>query len=137
MQKNAGLRELKNTSLRYLADLNYVKLNELASKQFSKATNLTDKVSALSIMVDNGIKGKDKALSSFENEYKQNQLVTNTWFTIQAGATGKDTLDKVKKLTEHEKFGPYKTQTLIALLLEHFQLMLRASTRKMVQATSS
>jgi aminopeptidase N len=96
--KAVGERELKNRILSMLAltgDFNHF---ELANRQFSKATNMTDELGALKVLVHNECPQRDAAIESFYNKWKHETLVMQKWLVTQAGAPLEHALDDVKKL---------------------------------------
>ncbi len=108
-----GKRAIKNVALGYLALVGYA---DLVKKQFDEADNLTDRLSALNILVNNDLPGADQALDAFYKRYENDDLVLNKWFAVQARNGSKNTLPIVEKLVQHEKFdirNPNKVRAVI------------------------
>ncbi|WP_316014974.1 aminopeptidase N [Roseobacter sp. HKCCA0434] len=74
-----------------------------ARAAFDDATNLTDSLAALGLLVSEGA-AKD-ALASFHARWHDTPLVLDKWFGVQAVATPPgDALDTVRRLAEHPDF---------------------------------
>ena len=106
-------RAIKNIALAYLALTEH---KALVYQQFKDSNNLTDRISALNIMVYNNLSEKEQALQEFYDRYENEDLVLNKWFAIQARSYSSDTLTRVQKLLNHPKFdykNPNKVRGLI------------------------
>ncbi|MGV6859078.1 MAG: aminopeptidase N [bacterium] len=112
-----GKRRLKNVALSYLLEGGDEASVELAMSQFSNATNMTDTMGALSPLVHSGAKeAAEKVLASFEARFKEDTLVMDKWFSVQATAPAEETLAAVQRLMEHPLFSlqnPNKVRALI------------------------
>ncbi len=96
--KSMGQRDLKN---RCLDLLSYVKGSEhsnLPMDQFKNATNMTDEIGALGVLVNSNSKFKDEALKAFYSKWKSETLVMQKWLTVQAAANNDETYDAVLRL---------------------------------------
>lgn len=109
-------RAIKNMALGYLA---LTKHSDLVYKQFETANNLTDRLSALGILVNNNLLEADKALEKFYQMYETDDLVLNKWFAVQARNISSNTLETVKGLLLHPKFD-YKNPNKVRGLLGAF-----------------
>ncbi len=93
-------RGLANTALSLLSRLDGGKA---AHTQFETATNMTQQLAALSILVKNA--KADTALASFYDQWNQDRLVIDKWFAIQiASASPQHALAAAKQLVEHPDF---------------------------------
>jgi aminopeptidase N len=107
-------RSLKNTCLSYL--LKTGGGEALAEAQLAASDNMTDTLSALSGLVWAGASSAAAALSAFEQRWKDDALVMDKWFAIQASRPGEETLEVVRTLMEHPAFSitnPNKVHSLI------------------------
>ncbi len=111
--KAAGKRALRTTALALLT-----KLEDdapTAKAQFANADNMTEQLSALSILIAAG-HGKD-ASNTFYDQWKDDKLVIDKWFATQAGsATPETALKEVTALSEHPEFAwtnPNRFRSLI------------------------
>ena len=75
-------------------------------QRFKDANNMTDRVGALIALVSTGHALAAPALEKFYNLFKDEALVLDKWFSLQAGSTdrGGDVLPKVKQLIQHPDF---------------------------------
>jgi aminopeptidase N len=112
-----GKRALRNCVLGYLMQVEAIG-PELAWQQFNDASNMTDKASALSALVN--CKAADsythKALKAFEIDYADETLAMNLWLQIQATSKLINGLDRVKALMAHPAFSinnPNKARSLL------------------------
>ncbi len=106
-------RAIKNVVLGYLALTEHA---PLVYEQFVKSNNLTDRLSALNILVNNNMPQADKALQAFYEQYQDEDLVLNKWFAVQARNSSIDTLPVVRELVKHPKYdikNPNKVRALI------------------------
>lgn len=123
--ESAARRAVRNVALGYLA-LTFHK--DLVWAQYQAADNLTDRLSALSILVNNDLDDKDEALADFYNRYKGDDLVLNKWFAIQARAPKGDALEVVKGLINHPVFD-YKNPNKVRAVIGAFSGNLGAFNR--------
>jgi aminopeptidase N len=108
-----GARAVKNAALGYLAAAGET---EAAAAQFAADANMTDTLFALTILVDTADAAREQALSSFYAQWKDNPLVLDKWFAVQARANAPDTLAQVQALTRHADFdikNPNRVRSLI------------------------
>ncbi|MGE4158878.1 MAG: aminopeptidase N [Planctomycetota bacterium] len=97
-------RRLKNTCLAYLALRSESPETALALGHFEKAGNMTDSVSALSILAQAATPERSKALKAFEKRWKKDSLVMNKWFAVQSSSRDGATLATVKSLARHPAY---------------------------------
>ncbi|MDT8316729.1 MAG: aminopeptidase N [bacterium] len=113
---SVGRRSLKNVALAYLMTLAKPDITETCMKQFSKADNMTDVMAALASLANcDGIE-REEALQLFYEKWKDEPLVIDKWFSIQATSRLPGTLDRVKSLMQHPAFNiknPNKVRSLI------------------------
>ncbi|WP_432239598.1 aminopeptidase N [Herbaspirillum robiniae] len=112
---SAGRRALKNVALSYLVELDDPEVLELAAQQDVAANNMTDRLAALSALVNSAAAGKGEALQRFYEEFEAEALVIDKWFTLQATARGAD-VNTVRTLAEHPAFtlkNPNRARSLI------------------------
>ena len=112
-----GKRALRNCVLGYLMQVEAVGPT-LAWQQFKQASNMTDKASALSALVNCPAAQTfcHQALESFEHEYADETLAMNLWLQIQATSKLINGLDRVKALMAHPAFSinnPNKARSLL------------------------
>ena len=113
-------RHLKNTSLAYLMLLNDSNIQEQCVTQFRQANNMTDQFAALEAIVhcefEEVQKIKSLLINDFYEQWKEDNLVMNQWFAVQASVPSVETLGAVKALMLHQDFSlknPNKVRSLI------------------------
>ena len=112
---SSGRRALRNNSLGYLAELNDSAIYQLIQDQLAQASNMTDRLAALSIMNVHQTPGIRDALQSFYKDFEHEALVIDKWFSLQASAPGTDT-KAIRKLMEHPAFSmtnPNRARSLL------------------------
>ena len=72
--------------------------------QARTASNMTEAVGALAILCNLGGDAYEEALARFFRRWKDEPLVLNKWFALQATAPSPDTLKRVKELASHPLF---------------------------------
>ncbi|WP_181704164.1 aminopeptidase N [Chthonobacter albigriseus] len=113
---NAGRRSLVNASIDLLAATGRAEALQRAADHYAGASNMTDRVAALSTLVHRNAPGAEAALNTFIERYGDVPLVVDKWLSIQATAPSPATLDRVKALTEHPLFSfgnPNRTRALV------------------------
>lgn len=111
-------RRLANISLTYLMLLQDPNVHHLCVDHYKKADNLTDRVVALTEIVNHNLSQRDRFLKEFYEKNSANSLVVCKWLAIQARAPLPDTLHQVKKLLKHPAFdwkNPNKIRSLIGV----------------------
>ncbi len=109
-------RSLKNLALGYLMQLDDPELHALAMKQFDGADNMTDVMAALGSLAHVDCPQREQALNAFEARWRDDPLVMDKWFAVQATSRLPGTLDRVKALMEHPAFSirnPNKVRSLV------------------------
>lgn len=111
-----GKRQLKNRCLAYLTQLKAHA--DISMQQFEAAlkTNMTDTQTALVTLANLDSPLREKALNQFYATWKQDALVVDKWFAIQAATKLPMALQQVKKLMRHEAFdikNPNKVYALV------------------------
>lgn len=103
-----AVRSLKNICLSYLVDTGDAKWIDEANRQFNDAVNMTDQLAALSCLVHSKEQEakvlSESALESFYQQWSQEALVVNQWFSVQAMIPSEDSLIRVQKLMQHSAF---------------------------------
>ncbi len=111
-----GRRYLKNVALAHLFYTDPETHVALALEQFEKANNMTDQLAAFRVLVHNDTSQRQHVTEAFYQQWRQEHLVIDKWFTIQAMAVLDDTLDSVKSLFQHPDFDLKNPNRVRALL---------------------
>eukprot|EP01026_Neomeris_dumetosa_P058504 TRINITY_DN544_c0_g1_i10.p1 TRINITY_DN544_c0_g1~~TRINITY_DN544_c0_g1_i10.p1 ORF type:complete len:500 (-),score=87.61 TRINITY_DN544_c0_g1_i10:236-1636(-) len=107
----AASRAAKNIALSYLAATDDPTYHAVCLNQFRNATNMTDSVAALRILVDKDTEERKTALDEFYSTWKENPLTLLKWFGLQAGCFMPNNLANVKELEQHPKFNQSNPNT--------------------------
>jgi len=95
-------RKLKNVCLQYLMLLPHqIKLGE---QQFNHSQNMTDVLAALESLSHTDSLEREACLKSFYSKWKDDSLVLDKWFTLQAASHHIHSLAHVKELVQHPDF---------------------------------
>ncbi|HEU4497698.1 MAG TPA: aminopeptidase N, partial [Sphingomicrobium sp.] len=100
-----GVRKLKTVALWLLAGGHPERASALAKEQFDRADNMTDRQGALSVLTSLEGPDREAAFAAFHERYRDDSLVLDKWFALQAAAQRSDTIDVVESLARHEDFG--------------------------------
>ncbi|MEN1832444.1 aminopeptidase N [Pseudomonas lijiangensis] len=110
-------RSLQNIALSYLMLSARPQVLEAAIEQFDAADNMTERLTALAVLVNSPFtEERANALAVFAENFKGNPLVMDQWFSVQAGSTRPGGLQRVKELMQHPAFNiknPNKVRALI------------------------
>ncbi len=120
-----GRRSLKNLSLSYLVALNDQTCLDLAFTQFREADNMTDTIGALAPLTLTDCPERVEALAIFYDKWRDEPLVIDKWFSLQATSPLPGTLNEVKALLEHPAFeirNPNRVRALIGAFCQNNQL---------------
>lgn len=111
-----GERKLKNACLLYLVYAKHPEARDIALNQLLQAKNMADELAAFYGLMYFDDETRDKAASLFYDKWKQDDLVLDKWFIIQASSPLPSSLEHVKKLTTHPKFDRKNPNKIKALL---------------------
>jgi aminopeptidase N len=99
-----GARRLRTVALNYLMASDAEDAPALAMRQFEEADNMTDRQGALGALTNSHAPERDAALRGFYERYREDALVLDKWFQVQALSTRDDALDQVEALARHPDF---------------------------------
>ena len=111
-----GRRSLKNASLAMLARIDRLGATSACHQQFLTADNMTDRLVALTILVDEDLPGHDDALAEFYQCWHHDPLVLDKWFTLQALAGSEEVFADLLRLRAHPDFtlrNPNRVRSLL------------------------
>ena len=110
-------RSLQNIALSYLMLSEKPEVLAACVEQFDNADNMTERLVALAVLVNSPFQAEQsKALAMFADFFKDNPLVMDQWFSVQAGCPLPGGLERVRALMQHEAFtlkNPNKVRALI------------------------
>ncbi len=113
---SAGRRALHNLALDYLVVSAAHECVTRALAQFRVADNMTDRFAALSVLSQHDVPERENALTAFYDQFHDDALVIDKWFTLQAMIAAPDTLERVRALMDHPAFSignPNRVRALI------------------------
>jgi aminopeptidase N len=99
-----GARKCKTQALVYLAAADPAEAARRARAQYDAATNMTDRQGALMVLCSLDCPEREAALADFHARFEGNMLVTDKWFSLQAGSLNPKVTEHVKALSEHPDF---------------------------------
>jgi aminopeptidase N len=112
----AGRRALKSAALDLLAALGQAQ-DDLFVAAYDDAQSMTESAAALEALGACGSGVFDQALARFYDRWRDNPLVIDKWFAIQASSPRDDALARVENLRKHAEFNtrnPNRVRSLAA-----------------------
>ncbi|MDP3978113.1 MAG: aminopeptidase N [Pseudomonas sp.] len=110
-------RSLQNIALSYLMLSGKPEVLAACLEQFEVCDNMTERLAALAVLVNSPFdEEKAKTLASFAEFFKDNPLVMDQWFSVQAACSLPGALARVQQLMTHPAFtlkNPNKVRALI------------------------
>jgi len=117
-----GKRKLKNRCLRLLTYLGDRPAFDRCIVQYNSSQNMTDAYAAMSALAEVESNETEEILSHFYDKWKDDNLVINKWFTVQAGSKREGTLEKVKDLLQDPAYNesiPNHARALLGAFTEN------------------
>jgi len=111
-------RGLRNLLLNYLMQLDDPAIRALCMRQFETADNMTDRMAALAALVNTDAPEREQALTVFESQWRDDPLVMDKWFSVQALCKLPGTLQRVESLMRHPAFSlrnPNRVRSLVGV----------------------
>ncbi|MDQ0509776.1 aminopeptidase N [Ancylobacter amanitiformis] len=113
---SAGRRALRNACLDLLAATAAPADIARAVAHFEAADNMTDRLFALSVLAHGAPQQREPALAAFYERFRDDPLVIDKWFALQAQIAEPATLDRVRALTGHPAFAMSNPNRVRALI---------------------
>ncbi len=117
--ESMGERFLRNQALSYLMYMGD-QGEELAKQQYKSADNMTDQMAAFKSLVHHEAASMDETIAAFYQQWNDDNLVMDKWFTVQATApylmAHASGQLRVKQLFEHKDFdikNPNRVRSLL------------------------
>ncbi len=113
-----GKRRLASICLLYLNLLEKQDYIDLAKQKIMQANNMTDKIAALEAVNDLDHEFRQQAIKKFGEDWIDDALVMDKWFSMQARSRRPGVLDTIKQLLSHPKFSiknPNKVRALVGV----------------------
>lgn len=112
----AGRRALKSAAIDLLASLGS-EHEDILVHAFDHARSMTETIAALEALGAANAAAFDVKLDEFHSRWRDNPLVIDKWFAVQAAAPRADALDRVERLRRHSDFNlknPNRVRSLAA-----------------------
>jgi aminopeptidase N len=77
---------------------------------------MTDVIAALHLLANSDAPARTEALASFHDRWKDDALVMDKWFGVQATSSRPDTLEEVRRLLDHPAFSIRNPNKVYALI---------------------
>ncbi len=119
--QSVGRRSLGNFSLSLLQRLATQETTELTLKQYRKATNMTDRLAAFSVLVDSPVEDRLAVIEDFYQQWKAYPLLLDKWFSVRALSHRAETFADVEALLQHADFSLSNPNRVRALLGAFYQ----------------
>ncbi|MBK8321335.1 MAG: aminopeptidase N [Betaproteobacteria bacterium] len=112
----AGRRALRNAALGYIMAVDDSTARALTFLEFRRAENMTDAMAALECLANSAGAERERALSMFYDKWKDEALVVDKWFRVQATSDLPGAIGRIEKLTAHPAFdlkNPNRARSLL------------------------
>ena len=109
-------RRIKNRALFYLVALEEPETTAIAVEQFGAATGMTDYEAAFMSLIDMSLPETDRAISEFYERWRDEPLVLDKWFRMQAVSSAPGAFSRVVALSKHPDFNlanPNRARSLL------------------------
>ena len=99
----SGIRALRNVVLDMALTANLTEAQVWAQQQYHQARCMSERFGALKVMVNHQTAGVEEALHDFYQRFKQDDLVIDLWFSVQAAADHVHA-ETIETLLAHDDF---------------------------------
>jgi aminopeptidase N len=115
---SAGKRSFRHAALALMAATRSDEALSLVMQHYRKAGNMTEAATALDLLAQTGAPQRDEAFADFYDKWRDDHLVIDKWFALQAMSPQADTLQRVEQLMSNPLFtltNPNKVRALIGV----------------------
>ena len=112
----AGRRALRNAALGYIMAVDDSTARALTFLEFRRSENMTDAMAALECLAGSAGAERERALSMFFDKWKDEALVVDKWFRVQATSDLPGAIGRIEKLVTHPAFdlkNPNRARSLL------------------------
>ncbi|MGB7370437.1 aminopeptidase N [Erythrobacter sp.] len=99
-----GARKVKTMIATLAAVSDPARAAAMAARQYDRADNMTDRQGALTVLCGLESEARDERLEAFYDRYRDNPLVIDKWFSMQALSTHPRVIEHVRELAQHPDF---------------------------------
>ena len=114
--EQAGHRALRNAALELLSASPTAIVRKAAQGHVEAATTMTDAIGGLNALLQIGGDALEAALAAFYERWKDEPLVVDKWFALQARDPSPGALERVERLMRHPAFDARTPNRLRALV---------------------
>ncbi len=117
--EGTGRRSLRYAVLYAIAGGDAALGARLARAQLARPASMTDEIGSLATLVTLDVPERDEALDAFYKRHKEDHLVVDKWFALQASAPLAGTNRRVRELMKHPDFKlttPNRVRSLVGAL---------------------
>jgi len=100
----AGRRAMRNAALGYIMAIDDSTARALTFLEFRRAENMTDAMATLACLVGSAGAERERALAMFYDKWKDEALVVDKWFRVQATCDLPGAAGRIEKLLAHPAF---------------------------------
>src|SRR5690606_13043660 len=121
---------MQATLLRYIVEGDEERGVMLANSLYENATNMTSRVTALSILTNTDTPEKNECFADFYDRFREYELVIDKWFSLQAAAVHADTPIYLQNLSAHPDFNwknPNRVRSLYGAFANNNPVMFHAA----------
>ena len=122
-------RRLRNICLGYLLHLQRDDYFELCHRQFEQADNMTDQIACLQMVVHYQHPLREQVVSRFYQQWQDNALVVDKWFSALGATQLEDALEQIRPLFEHSAYtltNPNRARSLLGAMIANSSAFHRA-----------
>jgi len=116
LAEQAACRRLANVALGWLGALDDERAHRHVQAQFDAAANMTDALGALAALRDSAAPAAEDLLARFEARWRDEPLVLDKWFALQARSHAPGALERVRALVAHPHYNARNPNRVRALV---------------------
>ncbi|MEA3362429.1 MAG: aminopeptidase N [Thermodesulfobacteriota bacterium] len=124
-----GQRSLVNFCLSLLMRLEQPENSENCLRQYRSATNMTDRLSAFSALIESSAPERQEIIDAFYSQWQQHPLLLDKWFSLQALSHRSETFSEIVNLLQHPEFSlsnPNRVRALLGAFYQNLAVFHRA-----------
>ncbi|SHI50542.1 aminopeptidase N [Malonomonas rubra DSM 5091] len=117
-----GRRSLRNFCLTLLMELHDQRMTDLCLEQYYKSQNMTDRLAAFAVMVDNPAQDRLAVINDFYQRWQEHPLLIDKWFSVQAMSHQPQVFAEVELLLRHPAFSmsnPNRFRSLVGAFTQN------------------
>lgn len=119
--KDAGIRKLRGLAARTLALFEDEPYRQQLLERHNRADNMTTRMNVLHALNRRHDHYREQALATYYDKYRDQPLVIDKWFAVQAQDHSEGALERITALAEHPDFhpdNPNRFRALVSTLMQ-------------------